>query len=250
MNRFITLGVFALASCNPPAAPPEPEVEVAAATSKAEPKAEPNQPQAETPVAIQPKKEEPPPTFPFPNDSAGKLLPKVVTPPMPPSPAAEKFGAAPKPRTAPARLLDPDSLPKLIHTAAPLPGGKPVVAVPTAPPERVPFDLGIGSGAAPSRVVFAEAPGNKEKARDVKLPPDLAPLGRQQPDRAGLDDPTAEPGNAAIANKSPTPVLGQSPFLKVGLPDPFELAEQVKPKVAPAAEPSTAPVVITPQRVK
>ena len=36
----------------------------------------------------------------------------------------------------------------------------------------------------------------------------------------------------------------------LSLPDPFELAGQVKPRVPPAAEPGRAPVVVDPQRVK
>jgi len=88
------------------------------------------------------------------------------------------------------------------------------------------------------------------KARDVDLPPDLAPLGQHLADRASLDDPTSEPANSIIVNRSPAPVLTQAGFLKMALPDPFELGEQVKPKPPPAAEPGTSPVVVNPQRVK
>ena len=116
--------------------------------------------------------------------------------------------------------------------------------------ERVPLDLGLGSAAVPTKPTFPEAPSIAIKARNVQLPPDLVPLGRQLADRASLDDPTAEPGDAVIVNRTPVPVLGQAGFLKVALPDPFELGDQVKPKVAPAAEPSPAPVVVSPQRVK
>ena len=64
------------------------------------------------------------------------------------------------------------------------------------------------------------------------------------------DDPTSDPGNNVIVSRTPMPALGISAFLKLVLPDPFEFAEQVKPKVAPAAEPSLAPVPVNPQRVK
>jgi hypothetical protein len=42
----------------------------------------------------------------------------------------------------------------------------------------------------------------------------------------------------------------QSGFLKVGIPDPFELGEQVKPRIEPAAEPRVLPVPVTPRRPK
>ena len=254
LKRILPCALIGLASCgSPPTA--EPAIEVAVAVPKVEPKADAPQPapKAETPVvAVQPKKEEPPaPTsFPFPKDQAGKLLPNVVRPPMPALPAAEKFGAAPKPRIVPKRLIEPDALPKLVHSSPTLPSSKPTSAAPTAPPERVPLDLGFGAAAVPARPAFPNAPGIAIKAREVNQLPDLVPLARQVPDRAALDDPTLEQGNAVIATKSPLPVLGIAVFLKVVLPDPFELADHVKPKVPPTAEPSPAPVAVNPQRMK
>ncbi|MFO0805643.1 MAG: hypothetical protein U0791_21280 [Gemmataceae bacterium] len=259
MKRFIPVALIGFASCSPPAAPPEPAVEVSSATTTepvkpTTPKVEAPAPKAETPVVpVQPKKEEAPPppkSFPFPAGEAGKLLPDVVRPPMPAMPATEKFGAAPKPRAASKLLNDPDALPKLTHSAPLLNSPKPATGSPTAPPERVPFDLGFGSAAVPAKPAFPEAPGINERARDVNLPPDLIPLGRQAADRASLDDPTAEPGNAMIVTKSPFPELGIAAFLRVAIPDPFELGEQVKPKVPATAEPAAAPVVVTPQRMK
>jgi hypothetical protein len=260
MKRYIPVALIGLASCSPPAAPPEPAVEVAAATTtepvKPEtPKVETPAPKPETPVVpVPPKKEEPPPeppkSFPFPAGEAGKLLPDVVRPPMPAMPAVEKFGASQKPRAASKLLNDPDALPKLTYSAPLVNSPKPSVGSPTAPPERVPFDLGFGAAAVPAKPAFPEPPGINEKARDVNLPPDLVPLGRQAPDRASLDDPTAEPGNAVIVTKSPFPELGIAAFLRVAIPDPFELGGQVKPKVPATAEPAATPVTVNPQRMK
>lgn len=247
MNRLLSIPLALLLGCNPLPPPVDPEVTLAVA-----PQPEPA-PKVVPVVQPAPKKEEPPapPTvFPFPNDAAGKELPRVVTPPAPRSLPVEKLGLAPKIRLAPAKVLDPAPLPKMTYAPSPLPAGKPASILPTAPLERVPFDLGFGASAVPAKPTFPEAPGIALKARDVNLPPDLVPLGRQLPDRASLEDPTAEPGNSTIVTRTPTPVLGQSGFLKVVLPDPFELGDQVKPKVAPAAEPSPAPVVVNPQRVK
>ena len=247
MNRILSIPLALLLGCNPSPPPVAPEVTVAAV-----PQPEPA-PKVQPAVPLAPKKEEPPApptTFPFPTDATGKELPRVVKPPAPPSLPVEKLGLAPKVRLAPAMVLDPAPLPKMTYALPPLPADKPASILPTAPAERVPLDLGFGASAVPAKPTFPEAPGIAIKARDVNLPPDLVPLGRQLADRASLEDPTAEHGNATIVTRTPTPVLGQSGFLKVVLPDPFELGEHVKSKVLPTAEPSPAPVVINPQRVK
>ena len=84
----------------------------------------------------------------------------------------------------------------------------------------------------------------------MNLPPALPKLGRPLNERVSLDDPTAELGNAAIANPVVKVPLTPAAFLKVGIPDPFELGDQVKPKVAPADEPGLTPVPVNPRRVK
>jgi hypothetical protein len=258
MKRFIPVALIGLASCSSPP-PPEPAVEVAAATTTepvkpATPKVETPAPKAEPSVTpVQPKKEtppEPPKSFPFPAGEAGKLLPDVVRPTMPAMPAVEKLGATQKPRAASKLLNDPDALPKLTYSAPVVNSPKAATGAPSAPPERVPFDLGFGAAAVPAKPVLPEAPGIAVKAPDVSALPDLVPLARQVPDRASIDDPTAEPGNAVIVTKSPFPAIGIAAFLRVAIPDPFELGEQVKPKVPAMAEPAAAPVVVNPQRVK
>lgn len=254
-RRFLVLAMLFLAGCSSQSSSPPAAPEVAAAVSQQEttPRA------SEAPVAnpaAPPKKAEPPappPEFPFPADAAGKLLPKVVVPPAPPPPTEERPGIAPLMRTPPSRVIDPVPVAKTIYAPPPLLPAKSAGLKPrlTAPPERVPPDLGFGAVAAvPAKPALPMSPGITQKARDVSIPPDLAPLGRQVLDRASLDDPTAEPANAAIVGWSPTPTLAVSGFLRVMLPDPFELGEQVKPKVPPAAEPGLAPVVVNPQRLK
>jgi hypothetical protein len=121
---------------------------------------------------------------------------------------------------------------------------------PASPAERVPLDLGIRADARPSKPKLPESPVITTKARDANQPPGLPPLGRQLPDRASLDDPTTEPGNAAVVTRPVSVPLMQSGFLRVALPDPFELAEQVKPNVPPAAEPGVLPVPVSPPRPK
>lgn len=205
-----------------------------------------------TPVsqpAPQPPPPPPPPTvFPFPADAAGKALPAVVSPRPPAALPVERFGGAPKDRTPPARVVNPDGLGKAVAALPPVAPPRPTGFTPHAPAERVPFDLGVGAADVPARPSFPVTPGPVVRAPDVVAPPPLAILGRQLPDRAGLDDPTADAGGAVIVNRPVAPVLGLAEFLRVALPDPFEFAAQVKPVVPPAAEPGLAPVVVNPMR--
>lgn len=97
---------------------------------------------------------------------------------------------------------------------------------------------------------FPVAAADTPRARDVNLPPPAPTLGRPLTDRVPLDDPTSDLGNSVIVSSSAKVLLSLSSFLKVVVPDPFELASQVKPKVPATAEPSAAPVVVNPQRVK
>jgi hypothetical protein len=161
----------------------------------------------------------------------------------------EKFGQAPLAR-APSKVLDPDPVNRVVYAPTPISLPKPAGLKPASPAEKVPVDLGFGADGIPARMAFPVGAGITTRARDVNLPPDLPILGRPVPDRASLEDPTAETGNAAIANMSNTPTLLPSAFQRMGLPDPFELAEQVKPRVPPTAEPLVVPVQVNPARVK
>jgi hypothetical protein len=252
-RRFFLVAALGLAGCSqqpaPPAAPNA--VAVAAVNPPAPPPAValPPAPAAPQPPAkVEPPA--PPPAFAFPADTAGKALPAVVAPRVPAAPPVERFGAAPVGRTPPARVVAPDVPGKIVYAAPPLLPAPAAGLKPVAPPERVPFDLGSGAAAVPTRPVLPEAPVATPKARDVNLPPDLPPLAREVKDRASLDDPTAEPANAGIVTRSPVPALGPAAFLRVALPDPFELGAQVKPAVPAAAEPAGTPVPVNPPRPK
>lgn len=246
---FIALATLVglTAGCSRQSAPAAPNVAVAVESPPAA-AVTPPAPQNASPPGAAPAS---PPAFTFPSDSTGRELPRVVTPQAPTPLPVERFGAAPSARTPPARVVDPDPIGKTRYTRPPvLPGKSAGLSLPATPAERVPLDLGIGAKVATTRPTLPESPGIAQKAPDLTIPPPLTPLARQVPDRAGVDDPTAEPGNAIIASQSPNWSLIQAAFLKVGLPDPFELADQVRPKVDPAAEPGLMPVPVNPQRPK
>ncbi|WP_439622269.1 hypothetical protein [Gemmata sp.] len=248
MTRRTILVALTAAGCsqNPAAPPPPAGTVVVTQTAAAAP-----QGATTVPVAVQPPKPpEPPPTvFDYPADLGGKAVVRAVTPSLAPL-AKEKTAPAPKPRTPPARVVDPDPVPVARYAPPPVLPPKPGESKPTPPPERVPYDLGYLADAVPEKPTFPVKPGITQRAADVKVPPALPVLGRPATDRVGLDDPTAEAGNQAIV--APLVRVGLLPaaFLKVALPDPFELGEQVKPRVPPAIDPGLAPVAVDPQRVK
>lgn len=198
----------------------------------------------------QPKPPEPPTVFDYPSDLGGKAVVKAVTPTITQPLPTEKVAATPKPRTFPARLLEPDPITKAVYVPPAVLPAKPAEAKPTAPPERVPVDLGALADGIPAKPTFPIAAGISERARDVNLPPALPILGRPFTERVSLDDPTAEFGNTRIVAPIVKVVVPQAGFLRVTLPDPFELGEQVKPRVPSAVDPGLTPVVVNPQRVK
>ena len=249
MRRTFLLAAAGLIGCNRPTPQPVPDVVVAAAEQPDAVAPVPPAPTPDVPPAVPPAPPAPPPVFAFPADLAGKELPRVVAPPAPAALPAERYGAAPLARTPPARVVSPDPLAKRRYALPPLLPPKPAGLKPVAPAERAPLDLGVAA-AVPARPSLPVTPGAVAKSRDAAVPPDLAPLGRAVPDRASLDDPTADVANAAIVSRTPTPALPPAAFQKVTLPDPFELGEQVKPKVAPAADPGRTPVPVNPQRPK
>lgn len=207
-------------------------------------------PQPAQPVAAeQPKPPEPPREFEYPADLGGKAVAGAVTPKAPPPPPSEaRAGAGPKPRRVPARVIDPDPIAKAVTALPPILPTQSGAVRPTDPAERVPVDLGVLANAVPARTTFPVTAGVTERARDVNLPPAMPVLGRPLNDRVSLDDPTAELAHAAVTAPVVKAQLNPAGFLKVSLPDPFELGEQVRPRVPPSAEPGLTPVAVNPQR--
>jgi hypothetical protein len=200
------------------------------------------------PDAARPEPPAPPPEFAFPSDRTGKALARVVVPEAAAAPADDGTGAAPKPRAVPGRVLDPEAIARASYVPPTVLVARPGAARPTDPTERLPLDMGVG--VRPVRLKLPVAPVVTARAPDVNVPPPLPPLGRQAGDRASLEDPTSELGNAAVVAGAAKTPLEPSGFLKVTIPDPFELAEQVRPKVPPTAEPSADPVPVNPPRAR
>jgi len=249
-RRSLFLPALALAGCGqqptadsttaPPVVVVTPPSAVAAATPTPKPQSQ-AEPQLPAPA---------PPTFDFPPDLTGKALARVLAPdtsrPLP----QERAIPAPKPRAVPATILEPNTLTQVRYVPPSLPLAKLPAAKPTNPTEKVPLDLGMGAEALPTKPVLPVVAMDTPRAPDVNLPPTPPVLGRPVVDRVSVDDPTNESGNAAIVAESVKVPLTPSGFLKVVVPDPFELGAQVKPNVPATAEPRVMPVPVIPQRVK
>ena len=148
--------------------------------------------------------------------------------------SGERTRAVPKPRTVPNRVLDPDATTGASYAPPSIPQPKLAALKPVNPPEKVPVNFGAGADDVPAKPKLPVAPVVTERARDVNLPPPAPVLGRPVPDRVSLDDPTSELGNAEVVAGAVKTPLAPSGFQKVTVPDPFELADQVKPKVPPS----------------
>jgi hypothetical protein len=199
------------------------------------------QPAPPAPAASQPAVENP---FHFPDDAGGRQVARALSPPAPPAPPLPG-PAAPKPRTS---SLDRGELP-LPAVVPGLPKAPPVRSKsprPSPPPESY--------TAEPARTVSGDAtlarmtspPLVRGPASPVPSAADLPPLARPAADRASLDDPTAGIATArAVLTALPLPSI-HAPFLRLGIPDPFEFATQLRGKIGLEGELGTSPVNVPP----
>ena len=241
----LTLG---LAGCSPSADTPVRAPADVNVTIKPEPPAPAKAPDVTPELPDHP---ETPTAFEYPADLGGEAVASAVAPDRP-TLTPDRTAPAPKPRTPPAGLLEPAVLtprPSL-KLPPPSPAASAVAARPVPPRERVPAEFGRGSEQVPARPTFRVAAGVTQRARDARLPPPMPTLGRPLAERVSLDDPTADLANAAVVGPPPRVPAAPAAFQKASVPDPFELGEQIRPKIPPSAEPGLAPVPVDPRRVK
>lgn len=196
----------------------------------------------------QPAAPAPPPEFAFAPDLGGRAVARAVAPNLSKPLAVERAPNVPKARAVPERVLNPEAGDRARFVPPP-PALPPLSGARPAPPaERVPLDLGARADAPPAKPVLPVAAVATPRARDASLPPPAPVLGRQYAERASLADPTEEAGNAAATANTVAVALGVAGFVKVSVPDPFELGDQVRPRVPAAADPSALPVPVNPAR--
>ena len=192
-----------------------------------------------------PKAEEGGDGFRFPDDSGGELLGKLLTPPVQPAPGEDRIGphrfarssAIESPRLPlPPIRLEPVRLPVEKTSGLARPG-------PLA--EGVPLVSYYGTPEPPEAPRLPAGAPVREPSVDVNRPVPLPLLGTETPDRAPLDDPTTE-ASLAAALAAPLPQrTTPAPFLRLGVPDPFENRRTVR-LPAPVEEPAV-PVSASPR---
>ena len=189
------------------------------------------------------KKEAPsaaPVSFAFSDDDAGKLLSKILPPKPSPSidPPSQK---AQSERILPPSLAQPE-VPSINMPSNParypLPGRKDAKPIPLM--DRVPLDLSFSEIDRPERIEMPVGALAKLETPDVKQPAALPVLARPTPDRASLEDPTAEFTSESILNGNLPLRSTQASFVKVTLPEPFENVADAKVKIEVKEDPLTA----------
>lgn len=219
-----------VAPADPPSTNAAPPVEAA-----------PAEPQPAKPASVQPT---PPGSASLPNDIGGAATARALAPSGPLPPEILRT-TSPRPRIS---ALDQGEVPlkPVAIVVPPLPLGKSAVPKPSPAPERVPTTLGKDSEENLTAVKLAERPVRppSPKPPTLSAAADLPRLANQLPDRASLDDPTAEIATARAvitAMPVPDPVAW---FMKFGIPDPFEFAEQLKGKLPIERELGTTPAAV------
>jgi len=181
----------------------------------------------------------------IPNDLAGKVFTKAMAP-APFAVTKLLVSSAARIRVSP---LDGGELPetslKVAPVSIPLPVGKP--ARPTPPPEQAPTDLGRAAAENLSLIQTQVKPLVKSSRVLNPGAADVPPLSRQLPDRASLEDPTADIARVRIVETAfLIPVL-EATALRLVIPDPFEFVEQLKGKL-PARDFGNSPMTVPPGR--
>jgi hypothetical protein len=184
--------------------------------------------------------------FRFPDDVGGKQVAATLAPSVPSAPPLPRV-SAPKPRTS---AIDRGEIPLPRITAkvpqVPLPPAK--ATRPSPPPERVPNDLGQAAAENVAAVRLSVTPVERAPAAAKLTPGDLPPLAQQLPNRAPLDDPTAELSAARVVFTQMAWPAVRAAFVRFGIPDPFEFAAQLGGKTAIERELGVTPVNVPPAR--
>ena len=164
--------------------------------------------------------------FPFPDDRGGRLLKQVLSPSEQPAPARRAGSAGPRPLSDPNRPPPELPLPLLQPEMPPLPAG------PTARPPRLwllpedpPFARSAFDPVIPQELYLPAGRGVRLPSPNVEQMLPLPILAQPALSRSALDDPTAELSAAAALAAPLPPRTHPAPFLRLSLPDPFELRQ-------------------------
>lgn len=160
--------------------------------------------------------------FELPDDKAGRLLGGVLPPR--PRQGALRPTERPTPPTVPA--------PKFAEPAATLPAGTALASRAPTPPRKgvlrprvvgdEPFDDGLDGPALPRTPSFASEKLTSVPSEDAAIPPPPPILAVPTADRVGIDDFTLEASTEAALKAALPKRTTPAPFVKGGVPEPFE----------------------------
>jgi hypothetical protein len=187
--------------------------------------------------------------FRFPDDRGGALLAKVLPPSLERS-ALDERRAAPKRKPAPPSLEAP--LAALPPAVVELPRAALDLKRPPLRPRLVQEET-LGAGpepVLPQGQTFATGTRLRLPSVDVNVPPPLPALTQGPvPDRASLDDPTADAAGAAVLAAPLPERINPAPFQRLAVPDPYENRRVLQVEAMPP-ERNDPPVTLpeTPKR--
>ncbi len=179
--------------------------------------------------------------FRFPDDRGGAMLARRLPP-------SGQVAPAEAPSTGPRRLPVPSALES---PSVPLPPNQGLVPRLPAGKDRTPprprplaeepplSDYRLDPERPHEHVLPAGARARRP-GPDVNQPAALPVLAGPAPDRASLDDPTADFSASAVRAATPPVRATPAPFLRLTLPDPFEYRDAARVRTPP---PDDAPPV-------
>jgi hypothetical protein len=179
-------------------------------------------------------------TFPFPDDRGGKLLGEALAPPAdvpPPGPLGVPRHFSTAAAVDAPRLPLPHDDPGIVRLPSPKPAGE---FRPAPVPEPPPLVGDLSTPVPPEEPRLLAGDRVREPSEDVARPVPLPPLAQPAPDRASLDDPTAEASQAAaVAARLPQRAT-PAPPLRLSIPDPYENRRAVRLRALPPEQSGVA----------
>ncbi len=188
--------------------------------------------------------------FTFPPDKGGELLAALLRPPEPVAASPTDAPTGPRPQPVPNTLADPN--PSLAVNRSEL--MRPPLALealkvqPRPLPDDPPLSAYRRDPRPPQQQQLPASAGVRLPSPDVNEPVALPALAQPQVDRAPLDDPTGEASLKAALAAVPPVRDNRTPFLRLNLPDPFELSQTVRLASPPAEDPTPVASVSRPAK--
>lgn len=185
-------------------------------------------------------------------DAGGKMLAELLRPSDPPP--LQPTGPVASPRQfAPPRSLERPELP-LPSSQASLPRLplvlNPAPLRPRSLPEATPFSTHRNDPEPPRHERLLAGGRVRLPSPDVNQPIPLPTLAQPVTDRAPLDDPTGESSTRAALAAVPPLRSEPAPFVRMPLPDPFELQQTVRLRILVPEDPSPTASVSRPAMAK